>query len=135
MGLPDCRSELAQGWVSTTPPAVLVIDDDEALRHTVADFLADVGFAPLLAEGGKAAIELLRRAEALPVAIVLDLHMPRVNGWAFRAQLAADPRLARIPVVVLTAERRAELTGPDVLLKPVDFDRLLEVLRAATGRG
>ena len=69
----------------------------------------------------------------LPNLILLDLMMPVKDGFAFRAEQERDPRLARIPVVVLSAdahveEKKRKMGVKTALRKPIDFDRFLEVL-------
>src|SRR4051812_3823868 len=85
-------------------PGVLVVDDDRAIRVTVQEILADEGYAVRAVENGREALEVLRTTEALPGIILLDLRMPVMDGWSFRQQQKADPRLADIPVLVLSAD-------------------------------
>lgn len=70
----------------------------------------------------------------LPDLILLDLALPGMNGWEFSEQQRRDPRLAPIPVIVLTvfaqgSELFARSLGAVVLGKPVDLDRLRETIR------
>lgn len=78
------------------------------------------------AADGKAALALLARTE-LPDLILLDLMMPNMNGWEFRDAQLRDHRLAKIPVVVLSAtgERSRPIDAAMVLRKPVTLDDLL----------
>lgn len=109
---------------------ILVVDDDEMVRESLRDFLADEGFGVLAAADGVEALELLAApATPVPAVIVLDLKMPRMGGQEFRAAAAQDPKLAGIPVVLVTAERRVDSSGPPVLRKPVDLGALREAVR------
>jgi two-component system response regulator MprA len=114
------------------PPRVLVVDDEPQVRATVREALALEGFDVLEAANGVEA--LARMKDTPPDAIVLDLWMPVMDGWAFRrAQLEAAPG---IPVVVLSAldlgrERLAELRASAVLGKPFDLDELFDAVRRA----
>src|SRR5690349_16993945 len=82
---------------------VLVVDDDADIRETVSLILEDEGYEVQSAQDGAAALGVLR-AGPLPDVILLDLMMPVMNGWQFREQQTRDPRLAAIPVVVLSAD-------------------------------
>lgn len=110
--------------------AVLVVDDDAAVREALSDVLIEEGYRVLCAADGREALDLIESGEA-PCLVLLDLTMPRLNGWEVLEQLAADPVLAAIPVVVLTgasASQLAALSAPAVLRKPVDFDALLHTV-------
>ena len=112
---------------------ILVIEDDEAVRESIAHLLRDEGFAVETAGNGREALELLRRASTLPSVILLDLMMPVMDGWTFRTEQLATPRLAAIPVVVLSAthdlpRRAGALRAEAVLQKPFDASRLLDVV-------
>jgi len=115
---------------------VLVIDDDDELRETIVEVLVDTGFVVGQADNGAVALGLLRGAEALPSVILLDLMMPEMNGWEFREAQLGDPRLAAIPVVIMTAH---PATGPlpaparEILRKPFASATLLAAIaRCAT---
>jgi len=65
----------------------------------------------------------------LPRLIVLDLLMPTMDGWEFRLRQKKDPRIAGIPVVVVSASSAARPIDADsILRKPVDIDRFLETV-------
>jgi CheY-like chemotaxis protein len=106
---------------------ILVVDDDTDLREALGEVLAEGGWAPRLVENGRAALDLLH-AGARPRLILLDLSMPEMTGWQFRAEQLRDEALRSIPVVVLTASRildRAALAASEVLSKPVGIHELL----------
>ncbi|MCY1009523.1 response regulator [Nannocystis pusilla] len=126
------RSETPGQNPATATPRdyVLVVDDDEMVRESLRDFLVDEGYGVLAAADGVEAFELLAApATPLPAVIVLDLKMPRMGGKEFREAKARDPRLAPIPVLLVTAERRVEAGGAIVLRKPIDLGALREALR------
>ncbi len=111
-------------------PTILVVDDDEVLRETIGDYLSDQGYSVVHAADGAEALAMLRGASgARPSLIVLDLVMPVMDGWQFRDELGRDPVLSAIPVLLITAERRIQLTGPDVLWKPLDLGLLRDAVR------
>lgn len=103
---------------------VLVIDDDEGIRVALAEILEMFGYQVAVAADGQEGVELLRLGLA-PNAIVLDLMMPRMDGWAFLARLRSDPKFHDVPVVVASAVAYDRPEGADVWLqKPFDVGQL-----------
>ncbi|MCO5167968.1 MAG: response regulator [Planctomycetes bacterium] len=124
--------------MSPARPTILLVDDDVDVRATLAEALDELGFRPLEAEHGAAALRLLRDG-ARPDAVLLDLMMPVMDGWALRTHLLADPALASIPVVVFTAhgvtpEAAASLRADALLRKPVGLQELLDALARVLAR-
>ena len=129
--LPACvapsRTEAVPAPTPASGPAsVLVIDDDAGVREFLARFLAGEGVRALTAADGEEGLRLA--AQARPSLVLLDVLMPRMDGWAVLAALKADPALADIPVVMLTILNEPEmgylLGASEYLTKPVDRDRL-----------
>jgi CheY-like chemotaxis protein len=117
------------------PPCrgVLVVEDDADIKEALVQVLEGEGLDVRAADNGLDALNVLRAPGApLPCVILLDLMMPVMDGWTFRTTQLADPGLAHIPVVVLTAAGTtmgAEKVRADATLrKPVDLDTLLETL-------
>jgi len=109
---------------------VLVIDDDPAVRDLLRRILAAEGFDVATAVDGQQGLE---RARALrPMAITLDVLMPRLDGWSMMSALQADPALASIPVIVVSVvDQRnlgAALGASAFVPKPVERGRLLDAL-------
>jgi CheY-like chemotaxis protein len=118
------------------PPrcTVLVVDDDEDIRETVVQVLEEEGYRTLSAEHGAEALEVLRREEHPPALILLDLMMPVMDGTAFRASQLADPRLAGIPVIVVSAytdlaEKAKTMGSVQTLKKPLQLQTLMTAIR------
>lgn len=112
------------------PRTIWVIEDDQGVSDALAGVLSDEGYAVMTARNGAEALARLRDAPA-PALIVLDLMMPVMDGYAFRAEQLRTPALADVPVVVLTAgaaPRAAELGPVDILKKPVDLVALLDAV-------
>ncbi|MBC7545053.1 MAG: response regulator, partial [Candidatus Sericytochromatia bacterium] len=82
---------------------ILIVEDDIDIRETLAEILADEGYSVASAANGLDAISYLQ-TEAMPCVILLDLMMPVMSGWEFRAKQQQDPTLAGIPVVVLSGD-------------------------------
>jgi CheY-like chemotaxis protein len=115
-----------------TPKVVLVVEDDRATREVLGIFLRQQGYAVEEAADGREALALLHGGPR-PAGIVLDLVMPRMDGYAFRAEQRRDRDLAGIPVVVCSgapdADREAEELGAAACVqKPIQFAELLRVL-------
>jgi len=111
---------------------VLIVEDDEDLREMMAQLLTLEGFEAATVANGREALDYLHEAST-PNVILLDLMMPVMDGWEFRRQQEADPALAPVPVIVLSAldqARAAKIHADAFLKKPLDFDRLLSLVRA-----
>ena len=126
VALGEAAAEEADGGAGL----VLVVDDDAATRDLLSRFLRREGFAVRTAPDGAAGLEMARRLR--PVAILLDVMMPRMDGWAVLSALKADPDLAETPVVMVTVVQERGLAfslgATDYLNKPVRWERLKEVL-------
>jgi EAL domain-containing protein (putative c-di-GMP-specific phosphodiesterase class I)/CheY-like chemotaxis protein len=116
-------------------PTIVVADDDESLRSFFRVALEREGFEVLVAPGGRRAIELAQHASA--DVMLLDLHMPGLDGLETIRQLRADPRLQTISVLLVTgsteeADRVAGLDvgADDVVVKPVSSAELVARVRA-----
>lgn len=112
---------------------VLIVEDDRDIREALAEFLADEGFPSVQVPDGGAALERLRRGGPRPGVILLDLMMPGMDGFQFRAEQLRDPELASIPVLILSAGARARQAAADLgaagfVAKPVDLSALLAQL-------
>lgn len=113
---------------------VVVVDDDEAVREAIADSLVLDGYEVLTARDGDEGLEVLRRA-ARPCVALVDLVMPRVDGWELARAINATPALRDIPIVCTTAGREELPPGCSaVLRKPFDDRALSAAVRAAFGR-
>lgn len=109
---------------------VLVVDDDPVLRKVLQHMLVADGHSVVTTASATDALQLAR--EHRPALIALDVLLPGTDGLAVLAELKADPELAGIPVVMLSATedrgQAAELGARDFLTKPVTRDRLRAVI-------
>ena len=115
--------------------SVLLVDDDERVRDALVALLEGQGYAVAAAADGGEALALLRGGGFRPGLIILDLMMPVMDGWEFRAAQLEDADLASIPVVVFSAHHAARqaagtLGAVTALAKPLDVDELLRVVGA-----
>ena len=114
---------------------VLVVDDHEINRDALGAILED-DYNVLYAENGKAAMDIIRENYKSISILLLDLMMPVMNGFEVLEALKKDPEYRKIPVIVLTAEKSAELQAlqmgaADFITKPFD---IYEVILARVGR-
>jgi CheY-like chemotaxis protein len=121
-----------QGDSLVASAPVLVVEDDADFREGVIALLEAKGLTATGASDGEAALHLLR-GQLVPSAIVLDLTMPRMDGWRFRVRQMRDPRLAGIPVIIVSghwnaAEAGRILGATAVVPKPPDVDKLLAAI-------
>ena len=122
--------------MSTPVPSILIVDDDPDIREALVDVLSDSGFAVRAAANGREALAILR-SSAPPRVVLLDLMMPVMDGLQFRQEQLADPALRDIPVIVISAgsnvaESARALGVTASLRKPLDLDKLLEVIARST---
>lgn len=114
--------------------SVLVVDDDESIRETLGYVASEQGYKAIAAADGAEALRLLRSpGSPKPSLILLDLHMPNMDGLEFLEEQKRDPELSGIPVVIITAETRPTVGGAPVVHKPLDLARLIEAIRGALG--
>jgi CheY-like chemotaxis protein len=123
------------GGTGSDKPRVLVVDDDPVIRSTVAELLLDEGYEVDQAADGAAALEMVRRSA--PDAIVLDLMMPVLDGWAFVERCREFPATSDVPIVVMSAthslhesaERLHAMGVRAVVAKPFDVDALIAIVQ------
>jgi CheY-like chemotaxis protein len=113
-------------------PQVLIVEDDLDIRDALSQILEEEGYAVATAGNGLEALDLLRQGPP-PRIILLDLMMPVMNGWQFRAEQRSDPALSAIPVVVISAdnnvqEKARSIGVKDCFRKPIEISGLLATL-------
>ncbi|HET9625318.1 MAG TPA: response regulator [Kofleriaceae bacterium] len=118
---------------SDGPFSVLIIDDDPMVQHLVRGQLETEQFRVVSASDGVEGLTLAR--ELRPTVILLDIHLPRLDGWTVLAELKSDPVLSQIPVIMMSVEeqraRGYSFGACEYLVKPVEPDRLVNVVRRA----
>jgi chemosensory pili system protein ChpA (sensor histidine kinase/response regulator) len=117
------------------PPLVMIVDDSLTVRKISSRLMAREGYEVVTAKDGLDALQVI--GEHIPDVILLDIEMPRMDGFEFAKNIKADPKLAHIPIIMITsrtAEKhraRAQELGVEVYLgKPYQEDELLRHLRA-----
>jgi two-component system, NtrC family, response regulator HydG len=115
---------------------ILVVDDDPGIRASLRDLLTSEGFEVRTAEDGQDALEQLD-SMSVPSMILLDLRMPRLDGWQFLARRDPASPAGRVPVVLLSglAFIRDAPGVADFLSKPIRTDKLLDCVRRFCRQG
>lgn len=124
------------------PRRILVVDDDRQITRLVATYLEKAGFSVLTAFDGENALRVIRHER--PDLVVLDLMLPKQDGWEITRRVRADEHLATIPILMLTARVEdtdkilgLELGADDYLSKPFNprevVARVRAILRRAGG--
>jgi two-component system chemotaxis response regulator CheY len=110
---------------------VVVVDDEAEARDVLQQILELEGFEVEGFANGAEALDYLNHS-VQPCVIILDLLMPVMNGPQFREAMLKDPRLAAIPIVVVTAlepTAAAGLSAVRIFRKPIDVQALVGVVR------
>jgi CheY-like chemotaxis protein len=114
--------------------AVLVVDDDRDVRDTTSNWLEANGFLVVTATNGESALEILSGPRR-PFVMIADARMPIMSGWELLNRVKSDPRIADVPVIMISGTD----TGSDdrlaaKLMKPADPTQLLAKVTAALRR-
>lgn len=120
---------------------VLVVDDSLSVRRVVSNLIQKTGWNPIQAKDGVEALEVLRRLERKPDVILLDVEMPRMDGYEFAATLRGTHGLKHIPIIMLTSRagdkhrKKAMAAGVNgYLVKPYQDDNLTGLVREWVAR-
>jgi DNA-binding response OmpR family regulator len=111
-------------------PRIMIAEDDEGILDLIVTRLRIAGYHTSYERDGFNALEVIRRSP--PTACILDVNMPRMDGFEVLRRMRADPLLAHVPVLILTARRAPDdiklairLGATDYLTKPFSDDQLL----------
>jgi chemosensory pili system protein ChpA (sensor histidine kinase/response regulator) len=115
---------------------IMVVDDSPSVRRVNADLIQNLGWVVLQAKDGLEALEKLQASEATPDLIMLDIEMPRMDGYQFLAALRALPAFRHLPVVIVSSrssekhrQKAFDLGATDYLAKPYHEDEVAAVIR------
>ena len=117
-------------------PCVLIVEDDDDVREFMELLLSSYGYETMSARDGQEALSRMRQRK--PCMVLLDMQMPRMDGWEFRERQLQDVALAQIPVVCVTAffdpDQVTRKLGLRCLPKPADFPSVMDVVQTTCGR-
>lgn len=109
---------------------ILVVDDDHTVLSILEKYLSILGYQVETADNGEEGLRIARNI--LPDIIILDVMMPKMDGWEVLARLKADHQLAHVPVIILSMieDRNIgySLGAADYLVKPISREQLMTVL-------
>jgi two-component system chemotaxis response regulator CheY len=124
---------IAHGETTVAPSSILLVDDDEDIRDALSELLRAEGFSVATAPNGREALSWLREQHPASCIVLLDLMMPVMDGNAFLLAKQADPALAPLPVVIISASN-SRLSLDDrpgvkaVVSKPIEIPLLMAAL-------
>jgi CheY-like chemotaxis protein len=115
---------------------LLVVDDEIDLQESVCETLTDAGYHVICKANGRQALDyLLDQTQPLPDLVILDLQMPVMSGWELLKIIRSYARLAKLPVLVISAGERVAKVAPEHrLAKPFTSERLLEAIEKIVHR-
>jgi CheY-like chemotaxis protein len=111
---------------------IFVIEDDPGISFVLSELLEGEGFKVQVAENGVVALELLQK-HGVPSLILLDMIMPKMNGWEFAKEFT-EKYDHLCPIIVMTAaadakQRAKDINAVDLIEKPFDFDQFLATIK------
>jgi PAS domain S-box-containing protein len=123
--------------VSSGDWTVLVVEDDKDIALLIRSHLGKAGYTVVTAASGEDALAYLQASRQMPDLITLDIELPGINGFEFAARMAADPKMADIPILVISIygddPRRDKLGLVQTLAKPIDRSQLLNKVATMLG--
>ncbi|NIV31283.1 MAG: response regulator, partial [Anaerolineae bacterium] len=115
---------------------VMVVDDSVSVRRVVSNLIKSAGWQPMAAKDGLEALEIMQHSAQTPDLILVDIEMPRMDGYELMATLRAQEAYRNIPLVILTSRagekhhRKAlELGASEYIVKPYQDQTLLNIIR------
>jgi two-component system response regulator CpxR len=114
---------------NTADSRILIVDDNQDALSALSSLLQIEGFSVRTAQNGLEALNRMKPDDHISL-VLLDLWMPVMDGWEFLRRKRSDPRIAEIPVVVISAVSSDPLDGVETVLgKPVHLETLLATIR------
>jgi CheY-like chemotaxis protein len=123
--------------IAADAPKILLIDDDMMVQYVVSSHLESEGYRVIIGIDGRDGLKQAR--EHKPDVVLLDIDLPKLDGWSVLQEIKADEEIGGVPVVILSVEesraRAFSLGASDYLVKPVDPPRISEVVRRELAGG
>ena len=122
--------------------AILIVDDSLSMRHVLSNVVRKAGWTPLQARDGVEALEMLTASAKPPDLVLLDIEMPRMDGYEFLSTIRGQHAFATLPVVMLTSrggekhrEKAIGLGASGYVVKPFQEEALLETINTLVRGG
>lgn len=112
---------------------ILVVEDDDSIRLMLVSLLASEGYEAVPAHHGREALEILKNRKDDPCLILTDLMMPEMDGWELITFLREKDILITIPIVAMTAGPINPAPVKQVIKKPFNLEKVLELVREHCG--
>ena len=113
----------------------MIVDDSVSVRRVVSNLIKNAGWQPVVAKDGVEALEVIGRAAKLPNLILLDIEMPRMDGYEFMATMKANDAYRDIPIVILTSragekhrQKAMEMGATEYVSKPYQDEGLINMI-------
>jgi CheY-like chemotaxis protein len=116
------RKKTTMPWLQA--PIIFLVDEDPDQLHFLASFLNQLGFSTAEARDGQEALELLSHSLVLLSLVLIELNLPRMDGWEFLARKRKDSELVAIPLVIITGDRARAPKNVPALSKPINLRHL-----------
>jgi chemosensory pili system protein ChpA (sensor histidine kinase/response regulator) len=121
---------------SHKPLSVLIVDDSVSVRRVVSNLIKSAGWQPTTAKDGLEALGYIQNAAQLPDVMLLDIEMPRMDGYELAATLQSHQQYQQIPIVMLTSragdkhrQKALDLGVAEYMVKPYQDEVLLSIVR------
>lgn len=109
---------------------ILLVEDDDDIRDSLADLLRCEGYDVEQARDGAEALEVLKFGNRPPCLLLLDLMMPKLNGWQLLEIMHKDDRLLTIPVLIMSSAKDECLPSDTrYVRKPASFETILAAVK------
>ena len=115
---------------------VMIVDDSPSVRRVSANMVKNIGWIPVQAKDGLDALEQLQASERPPDLILLDIEMPRMDGYQFLSSIRALPAYRNLPVVIVSSrssekhrQKAYDLGATEYLVKPYQEDNVVTLIR------
>ena len=120
--------------------SIMIVDDSISVRRALGALVSRANWLPIMARDGLDAMEVINGLEKPPSAILLDVEMPRMNGYEFLSEVRKKPEFVHTPILMITSrtgdkhrQRAIDLGATDYVGKPFEDDSLLELIRRHLG--
>jgi chemosensory pili system protein ChpA (sensor histidine kinase/response regulator) len=124
------------------PLSIMVVDDSPSVRRVLSNLIKDAGWNPVQAKDGVEALEVLNDLKNSPALMILDIEMPRMDGYEVLSTLRAQESHKNLPIVILTSragekhrEKAFELGATGYVVKPYQEEDLLSLIWRLTEQG